>query len=166
MTASLPSADGASASPAAASAPLTRLQRIAGVGFGVVAVLIVLLLAAWLLFPALSIPSERLVSWRGGAGSDPTSTKIQVEATGANCFMDGGPWQAPPMITYTPWAVMITLHTTDAFGATHKSFTPATSGLAKVGCYLSGPYLTVQLSEPLGGRRLFDGSQFPPAARP
>lgn len=161
-----PGTEQVATSPAAASAPRTRLQRVAGVGFGVVAVLIVLLLAAWLLFPALSIPSERLVSWRGGARSDPTSTVIQVEATGANCFPDDRSWQAPPMITYMPWAVIITLHTTDAFAVTHKSATPAKSGLPKVGCYLSGPYLTVQLSEPLGGRMLFDGSQFPPAARP
>ncbi len=160
-------------SPAASRAPLTRLQRVAGVGVVVLAVLIVMLLAAGLLFPALSIPSERLVSWRGGAPSGQTAAQtasvIRVEANRPACVSDPSAWLAPPAITYTPLFVIVTLHTTDAFEATNKcaKAKPNRSGLLPiVGYYLSGKYLDVHLSEPLGGRALFDGSQFPPAARP
>ena len=117
-----PGTEQVATSPAADRAPLTRLQRIAGVGFGVVAVLIVLLLAAWLLFPALSIPSERLVSWRGGPPSNAiaaqTTTAVRVEANRPGCVSDAGAWLAPPAVTFTPWAVIITLHTSDAFEGT------------------------------------------------
>ncbi len=68
-----------------------------------------------------------------------------------------GSWLTPD-ITYTPWSVTITMRINDAY-------------YRNPGCG-SGFYdywglpVAVQLSEPLGGRALFDGSAFPPAARP
>lgn len=159
--------------PAATRAPLTRLQRVAGVGFGVVAGFIVLLLAVCLLFPALSIPSERLVSWRGGPPAGPveaqTARAIRVEANRPGCVSDARAWLAPPTVTYTPWAVIITLHTSDAFESTSQCprDKPDDKGrLPIVGYFLSGYYVDVHLSEPRGGRMLLDGSEFPPAPRP
>ena len=63
------------------------------------------------------------------------------------------------MVTYTPVSVMIQLRMTDTAAATC-----ADSHLFAT--YLSGIYLPVHLSEPLGGRALFDGSSSPAAARP
>ena len=54
---------------------------------------------------------------------------------------------------------MIQLRMTDTFAAT-------CADRHIVGTYLSGIYLPVHLSEPLGGRALFDGSSSPAAARP
>ena len=74
------------------------------------------------------------------------------------------------MIAYTPWSVTITMHMTDATSESVKrcvALQPRNpSGLPLVGDYLSGVYFPVHLSEPLGGRALFDGIAFPPQARP
>lgn len=63
-----------------------------------------------------------------------------------------------PIVAYTPWSVTITLHT--------RLTVVCDSALPCVGSYLSTISIPVQLSEPLEGRALFDGSKFPPAARP
>ena len=142
----------------------------------IASVVIVVLVAALLLFPSLSIASSRLVSWRGGPGtalaSAQTLTVIRVEANRSSCVTDARAWLAPPMVTYTPWSVIITLRTTDAYESTNKCAqlrrapNASNSSLPIVGFYLSGYYLDIPLSEPLGGRALFDGSTFPPKAHP
>lgn len=63
-----------------------------------------------------------------------------------------------PDVTYTPWSVTITMRITDAY-------------YQNPGCGGSfydywGLPVAVPLSEPLGGRPLFDGSKSPAAARP
>ena len=70
-----------------------------------------------------------------------------------------------PAIASTPWSVTITLHTSDAY-ANNPKCPGAGRGVLPVGVYLSPLYFPVHLNEPLGGRALFDGSQFPAAARP
>jgi hypothetical protein len=70
-------------------------------------------------------------------------------------------------VSYTPWSVTITLHTSDAYANNPKCSKPRADGLLPVvGYYLSALSFPVQLSEPLAGRDLFDGSAFPAAARP
>src|SRR5664280_2742747 len=58
-------------------------------------------------------------------------------------------------ITYTPSSVIITMHKTDAYAHAHCA-----------GFYTTNWSGNVQLSEPLGGRALFDGSTSPPDPRP
>ena len=82
-----------------------------------------------------------------------------VEVARPFCAPDGLSWLATPVVTYTPVSVMIQLRMTDTAAATC-----ADSHLFAT--YLSGIYLPVHLSEPLGGRALFDGSSSPAAARP
>jgi hypothetical protein len=63
-----------------------------------------------------------------------------------------------PDVAYTPWSVTITMRTNAAY-----SQDPECGG----GFYdYWGQPVAVQLGEPLAGRALFDGSAFPPAARP
>jgi hypothetical protein len=63
-----------------------------------------------------------------------------------------------PDITYTPWSVMITLRIKDSYYQNRD---------CGRGFYdFWGLPVAVPLQEPLGGRALFNGSTFPPAARP
>jgi hypothetical protein len=160
--------------PEAASASRIWLHRLAVAGVVLIVAFIVGGFAAWYLFPALSTPSSRLVGWRVGYGfgshevvadAAQTTTVISVEATWTICAPADPSWIAPPMITYTPLAVIITLKTTDEFGDRNKCLQSGPHGPME-GNYLSGLYFPVQLSERLGGRALFDGSVFPPVARP
>jgi hypothetical protein len=118
-------------------------------------------LGAWVL-PPLAIQSDRSVGWElghgfGGRKFDPataqTTTTIPIVVDWPGC--ESGDWLAPPAIVYTPWSVTITMSTSDAFAAKNEP----------LGWCLSGKYVRVQLSEPLGGRQLFDGSWFPAHAR-
>jgi hypothetical protein len=83
-----------------------------------------------------------------------------------SCAPHDDSWLAPPAISYTPWSVTITMHTTDAFAAT----TTCGGGNDNTGMFGImrdvGIPVAVQLREPLGGRALFDGSSSPSAARP
>jgi hypothetical protein len=126
-----------------------------------IGVLVLVALGAWVL-PPLAIASDRSVGWElghgfGGPGFDPvtaqTTTTIPIVVDWPGC--EGGDWLAAPAIVYTPWSVTITMSTSDAFAAKGKPR----------GWCLSGKYVRVQLSEPLGGRQLFDGSWFPAHAR-
>ena len=125
----------------------------------------VLLLAAlgvWLL-PPLAIPGDRSVGWElshgyGGTAFDPATaqatTVVPMVVDWPRC--QRGDWLAPPAIVYTPWSVTITM------SAREPLFPGVKPGqLPQVGYCLSGMYTQVQLSEPLGGRQLFDGSRFP-----
>jgi hypothetical protein len=124
-------------------------------------VLVLAVLGAWVL-PPLAIQSDRSVGWElghgfGGPKFDPataqTTTTIPIVVDWPGCA--SGDWLAAPAIVYTPWSVTITMSTSDAFAAKDKL----------LGWCLSGKYVRVQLSEPLGGRQLFDGSWFPAHAR-
>lgn len=109
------------------------------------------------LLPPLAIPADRSVGWEvshgfGGRAFDTvdtqTTTTIPMVVDWPNCM--GGDWLAPPAIVYTPWSVTITM------SAREVKFPKG-----QVGWCLSGQHVEVRLSEPLGGRQLFDGSRFP-----
>jgi hypothetical protein len=72
------------------------------------------------------------------------------------CMPPDGEWLAAPAITYTPWAVTITMRARPVFDA----------GACRGWYDYWGQALDIQLSEPLNGRALFDGSGIPTAARP
>ena len=146
----------------------TRLRRFVSIGLVLVGVVMLVAVAAWLLLPSSSVPPARLVGWKldygyGGPAFDPataqTTTVIPVEVEWPACAPYGLSWLATPVVTYTPVSVTIQLRMTDTAAATC-----ADSHIR--GTYLSGVWLPVHLSEPLGGRALFDGSSSPPAARP
>ena len=127
----------------------------------IVGVLVVAAFGAWLL-PPLAIPADRSVGWElasgfGGPGFDrataQTTTVVPVMVTWPGCEHED--WLAAPAIVYTPWSVTITMSTNDAFAAKRGS----------IGSCLSDKYVRVNLSEPLGGRAMFDGSSFPADAR-
>ena len=146
----------------------TRLRRFVSIGLVLVGVVMLVAVAAWLFLPS-SVPPVRLVGWKldygyGGPAFDPataqTTTVIPVEVEWPACVRDPGglSWLATPVVTYTPVSATIQLRMTDTAAATC-----AASDV--IGWYTSGLYLPVHLSEPLGGRALFDGSSSPPAAR-
>jgi hypothetical protein len=145
--------------PSASRRLMSRALVIVGV------VLLVGALGAWLLFPALSIPSNRLMGWQLhgfiGHGFDPTTAqtttlvRVAVAQWPAEFAQDDSSWLARPEVTYTPWSVTITLYTSDAFTREKTQ-----------GWYDTGGWVNVPLKEPLGSRALFDGSTFPPSARP
>jgi hypothetical protein len=152
-------------------------RRLATAAIGFVALLMVISLAVRLAAPGPLIPSSRLLNWQlnGGAlgSSDPaaaqTTTVVTIEVEHPGCApIDVGPWLADPIISYTPWSVTITMHMNDTADAANcaSQQAPHQGPLPIVGGYLTGIFYPVQLSEPLGGRTLFDGSSFPPQARP
>ena len=148
----------------------TRLRRFVSIGLVLVGVVMLVAVAAWLLLPSSSVPPVRFVGWKLdygyiGPAFDPataqTTTGIPVEVEWPACVRDPGglSWLATPVVTYTPVSATIQLRMTDTAAAT-------CADRHIVGTYLSGIYLPVHLSEPLGGRALFDGSSSPAAARP
>jgi len=153
-------------------------RRLATAAIGFLAVLMVISLAVRLVAPGPLIPSSRLLSWQvnsghPGAGSDPataqTTTVVPIEVEHPGCApIDAGPWLADPIVSYTPWSVTITMHMNDTADTADCSSqqAPHDGPLPIVGGYLTGLFYKVQLSEPLGGRMLLDGSSFPPQARP
>jgi hypothetical protein len=151
-------------------------RRLATAAMGVLAILLVLSLSVQLVAPGLLIPSSRLLNWHvnsGGSGSRnaaavQTTTVIGIEVEHPGCTpTSGGSWLADPLISYTPWSVTITMHMNDTPETAHcgSQQTPHEGSLPLVGGYLMGVLVTVHLTEPLGGRTLFDGSSFPPAER-
>lgn len=154
-------------SPVTAFPTRKRIRRTAQVGLVIVAVVIVATLVAWLFVPSLSIPSWRLAGWQLAQGLDghafvpgPTTTVIPVNLNrwpACDQYQTAGSWLAPPQITYAPWSVTITLYSSDSFKAA-----------ANCGGWYGfwGQPVDVQLSEPLGGRLLLDGSTLPPRPRP
>lgn len=118
-------------------------------------------LVAWVFGTSLPFIGPRTVEWRLG-DLDPktaqTTTVIPIgidEYPPESCYAPAPDWLQAPKITYTPWAVIITMRKTDAYASAHCG-----------GFYTTNWSGTVQLSEPLGGRALLDGSAFPPAPRP
>jgi hypothetical protein len=169
--------------PSTAAAPRTRLRRFASVGLVVVGVLILTGLAAWRLAPSqpnlltLGADSSGRVGWTmtselGGTALDPTTAqtmtaiRVYVASWPSDYAADDDSWLATPAVTYTPSAVMITLHESDSFGCFGKMARPLPGG-GLVSCWYDiGGWVPVHLSEPLGGRALFDGSASPSQARP
>jgi hypothetical protein len=146
-------------------APRWRSKRLVILGL-VIALIVAGPLLVRLFFPALVYPSGQLVGWDlngvGGPRFDPAQAQTAtVVAVGV--WVQGTPplpldsSYLEPIITYTPWSVMITLRNPHAVDC---------GALPCVGGYTTTISYPVQLSEPLGGRALFDGSTFPPAARP
>jgi hypothetical protein len=125
-------------------------------------VLVLAALGLWLL-PPLATPGDRSVGWElshgyGGTAFDPAAaegmTEVPIVVDWPRC--QRGDWLAPPAIVYTPWSVTITM------AGREPLFPGVKPGqLPQVGLCLSGMYVQVHLSEPLGGRQLFDGSRFP-----
>ena len=151
-------------------------RRVASAGIAFLAVLMIVSVPVRLLVPATSIPSSRLLSWKLTSGiigsvnptADPATPAVTIEVEHPGCApIEAGPWLADPIISYTPWTVTITMHMNDtADTASCSSQQAAHEGrLPLVGGYFTGIFYDVQLREPLGGRMLFDGSSFPPAAR-
>jgi len=108
-----------------------------------------------------SSPSSRLVEWHLG-DLDPvtaqTATVIPItidEYPPEDCYAPATSWLETPEITYTPSAVIITMQKTDAYAHGHCR-----------GFYTTNWSGKVQLSEPLGGRALLDGSKSPADPRP
>ncbi len=90
---------------------------------------------------------------------------VHVEVEWPACVQPGDETWLTPEVSYTPWSVTITLHTSQAY-VRNPNCHVSGNGLPMVGYYLSALSFPVQLSEPLAGRQLSDGSQFPAAARP
>jgi hypothetical protein len=154
-----------------------RARRLATVGMGLLAVLVVFSLTVRFVAPGPPIASSRLLSWQRssgfpGAGSDPATpqgTVVTIEVEHPYCAPgDGTSWLAAPIVSSTPWSVTITMHMNDTPETANCSSTqaPHEGPLPIVGGYLTGIFVPVRLSEPLGFRMLFDGSSFPPQARP
>lgn len=131
------------------------------------AVVIVFVLGVWLFNPGLVVPSPpvpsgQLVGWElgqdyGGLQFDPAtaqSTSVIPMVVDHPAWTRESTWLGEPAIAYTPWSVTITMHAREA--------NPDPSCACWV---LSGMNALVQLSEPLGGRQLFDGSKSPPHPR-
>lgn len=129
-------------------------------------------------FPAHNIPGWWPLSWKiaSGPNGSVVSTKagqstIWIEVEHPGCTpSSGGNWLAPAAISYTPWSVTITMSMNELAAngpCSDPQFRPQSNRrLPEVGDYLMGVIIPVQLSEPLGGRLLFDGSSSLPAVRP
>ena len=146
-------------------APRTGSRRLVILGL-VIAIIVGTALVVRTTFPALVYPSWQLVGWGLDTGGVSRSEWEKARTTNVlfvGIWVHGTPSlpldasYLQPLITYTPWSVIITL----------RDPHPVNCGsLPCVGGYTTTIPYPVQLSEPLGGRALFDGSSFPPQARP
>jgi len=112
----------------------------------------------------------RAIPWEpsDGIGGPPfaatTDGVTYVEVDWPGCVAQRDYSWLTPDIAYLPWSVTITLRTSDTYSA--QCGKPGSDGRQPaVGFYLSPLSFPVRLSEPLGGRPLFDGSTFPAAER-
>lgn len=161
--------------PHGASARRTRPALIAP-GVLLVAFVIVGALAGWLFVSSRSpsVPPARLAEWQVSVSSDgttlsrataQTATAIPISffpryCTGVHSFA-----RATPEISYTPEAVIVTVHVTESIvGSTDGDNTAYLPTCALQ--YNTAVPAVIHLSEPLRGRTLLDGSTSPPAARP
>ena len=143
----------------------TGPSRIARVAIVVVAVLVGLFLARLLVAP---LPSERSLPWRSASGFPAAGSEagnvVPIEVERPACAPGGASWLATPVVTYTPLAVFITIRMAGTFDASRCSV--AKDGLLPtIGNYLTGTYVPVLLTQPLGGRLLFDGAGLVPEPR-
>jgi 2',3'-cyclic-nucleotide 2'-phosphodiesterase (5'-nucleotidase family) len=116
---------------------------------------------AGVLFAQWRLSSSRSLEWHLG-NLDPvtaeTATVIPItidEYPPEECYAPATSWLETPEISYTPSSVVITMHRTEAYARAHCR-----------GFYTTNWSGSVRLSEPLGGRALFDGSKFPADPRP
>lgn len=118
--------------------------------------------------------SSQVIPWGTSAGLsgarfDPaavqTMTVVNVQVEWPGCIQPGDSSWMTPEVSYKPWSVTITLRTNDIYAT--KCTKPTADGRLPGlgGYYLSALSFPVQLSEPLGGRALFDGSTFPATER-
>ena len=116
--------------------------------------------------------ASQTIAWEasagiGGPAFDPataqTMTVVNVEVQWPGCVDLGDYSWLTPEVSYMPWSVTITLRTTDNYAA--KCSKGAAGQPAVIGYYPSDLSFPVQLSEPLGGRPLFDGSTVPATER-
>ena len=151
-------------------------RRLATAAMGVLAILLVASVSVQLVAPGPPIPPSRLLNWKlnsvasgsGNAAAVQTTTMVGIEVEHPGCTpTSGGSWLADPIIAYTPWSVTITMHMNDTpeVAKCGSQQTPHEGSLPLVGGYLMGVLFTVHLTEPLGGRALFDGFSFPPTER-
>jgi hypothetical protein len=139
-----------------------RVRAMVAGGIAIVVVLGVWLFSPGWLVPSPPVPSGQLVGWElgqgyGGLKFDPAtsqSTTVIPMVVDHPGWANEADWLGEPAIAYTPWSVTITMHARDA-----------DPDITMVSWYLSGMNALVQLSEPLGGRQLFDGSKSPPHPR-
>ena len=146
---------------------------------GLVVIGIVLLVAAvvaWRLAPSdsrdrlayLGPGPDGIVGWSLAPLGDPfrpdaaqDATVVRVSAAwwpACPPWEQGGDAWLTPEISYLPWSVTITLRTSEAYESSMKC------GGAFYDFW--GQPVEVHLSEPLGGRPLFDGSTSPSTAVP
>ena len=144
-----------------ARTPRTTLRRNAPVAIVLVAFVIVGAVAGTLLAQMRQSTLSRVVEW-GLGDLDPvtsqTATVIPISVEQyppEDCYAPAASWLETPRITYTPSSVVITLEKTEAYAHARCAGFYTTSWSGKV-----------QLSEPLGGRALLDGSKSPPEPRP
>lgn len=151
------------------------IRRLATAGIGFMAVLTAISVPARLVAPALLLAPSRPLTWElsriaGSAFDDAsvdTPTVIPIEVQHPGCApSEAGPWLGEPIISYTPWSVTITMQMNETVetASCFAQVRPSTE-LPLVGDFLMGLVYRVQLSEPLGGRTLFDGSSLIPAER-
>ena len=150
-------------------------RRILPIAALLVGAFFVGIFAASRLSSALSHASSATIRWElavgiGGPKFDAAdaraTTVVHAEVWWPACVeLQDYSWLTPA-VSYTPWSVTITLRTSDAFARNPKCHSASRTVLSDVGTYLSPLSFPIQLNEPLGGRDLFDGSQFPAAARP
>jgi hypothetical protein len=140
-----------------------RLRRRASIWGGLLAVVAIGSLAAWLVGPSLMIDPHRMVGWQRQGFLGP-ATQTTASSTSLEVFVawwptefdhDDDSWLEQRVIE-TPMTVTITLHTSDAYEALPW----------QRGFFDTGGWVTVHLRAPLGDRLLFDGSGFPPGSRP
>ena len=148
-------------------APPTERRRSARVAMVVVAIIGVLVVARLVVAP---FPSGRSLGWRTAYGfpaaRSEAGTVVPIEVERPACAPDGTSWLATPIVTYTPLAVFITIRMAGPFDTSGPACSVAGDGpLPTVGNYLTGTYVPVLLSEPLGGRVLFDGGGLLPSPR-
>jgi hypothetical protein len=139
--------------------------RVGRAGSVIVAVIALAVATRLLVAP---LPSERTLTWKPGFGGDPARTDVvRVEVERPGCAPAGTGWLATPAVTYTPVAVFITFHMADTFYVPGCTGSAGHQGdrLPLVGNYLTGTYLDVHLTAPLGGRTLFDGGGLLPEPR-
>ena len=131
----------------------------------VVTVVVVLVVTRLLVAP---LPSDGSLGWRSafgvpGAGLE-AGNVVSIEVERPACARTARPGWRRTIVTYTPLAVFITIRMADTFDASGCSV--AKDGrLPTVGSYLTGTYVPVHLSQPLGGRVLFDGGGLLPEPR-
>jgi hypothetical protein len=145
--------------------------RVARVATATVALGAFLLVARLIAAP---LPSERALTWQAnqgpsGPGSIPANV-VMVEVERPACAPAGDGWIAPPVVTETPVAVVITLRLADGFSGClgtlgNDPWNLPGGPLPGVSGYLMGTLLPVTLAMPLGGRLLLDGSGLLPTPR-